>query len=207
VDFVFDSFTQVDGSYRRKYQGSGLGLGIVKRLVHLMGGTITIDTATNEGTTIAFALNMKAPERTSVAANREPTISNLDPSSFRLLLAEDNRVNQIMARKTLERLGFSVQCVNNGAEALNALDVNDFDCVLLDIQMPIMDGMEAAQRIRDGEAGMTNKIIPIIALTAHAMSNDRDRFIASGMDAVVAKPFEIEELTETLTRLLTKPTG
>jgi len=207
VEYIFDAFTQVDGSYRRKYQGSGLGLGIVKRLVHLMKGVITIDTNVGRGTTISFALEMNAPEQKEAMENHKAVISNFDPTSARLLLAEDNRVNQIMARRSLEKTGFSVECVNNGAEALDALNVKNFDGVLLDIQMPVMDGMEAAQRIRDGEAGAANQTIPIIALTAHAMNDDKHRFLTSGMDAVVAKPFEMEELVGTLTELLTKKTG
>ena len=202
VEYIFDAFTQVDGSYRRKYQGSGLGLGIVKRLVHLMGGVITIDTALGQGTTIAFAMDMKVPVQDAVFSDSEPIYFSFDPASFRLLLAEDNRVNQIMARKSLEKAGFIVECCGNGIEALNALDMVSYDCALLDIQMPIMDGMEAARRIRDGEAGEVNRDIPLVALTAHAMTSDKDRFLASGMDAVVAKPFEMEELINTITELL-----
>lgn len=208
VEYIFDAFTQVDGSYRRKYQGSGLGLGIVKRLVHLMKGVITIDTQVGRGTSISFTLEMNAPEQKATAmalANPIP-VTDFDPTSIRLLLAEDNRVNQIMARKCLEKLGFTIECANNGVEALDLLNEKDFDGVLLDIQMPVMDGMEAAQRIRDGEAGVNNQTIPIIALTAHAMNDDKQRFLTSGMDAVVSKPFEMIDLIKTLTELLMKKT-
>ena len=167
-----------------------------------MGGVITIDTALGQGTTIAFAMDMKVPVQDAVFSDSEPIYFSFDPASFRLLLAEDNRVNQIMARKSLEKAGFIVECCGNGIEALNALDMVSYDCALLDIQMPIMDGMEAARRIRDGEAGEVNRDIPLVALTAHAMTSDKDRFLASGMDAVVAKPFEMEELINTITELL-----
>lgn len=202
VGYIFDSFTQVDGSYRRRYQGTGLGLGIVKRLVHLMDGTITIDTEMGKGTTIAFALNLDAPVQAEVAPRAEPDQPSLDRSAIRLLVAEDNRVNQIMVRKSLENAGFVVDCVDNGKEALESLREEKYDCALLDVQMPQLDGLEATRRIRDGETGEANRTIPILALTAHAMEKDRDRFLAAGMDNVVAKPFDIDELVATVDRML-----
>lgn len=202
VAYVFDAFTQVDGSYCRKYQGSGLGLGIVKRLVHLMGGIITIDTVLDQGTTIVFALEMRVPEPVFSVAGKKPIKSDFSPGDYRILLAEDNRVNQIMARKSLEKEGFSVDCCDNGAEVLTALKAKSYDCVLLDIQMPIMDGVEAAQRIRAGEAGMDNSTIPLVALTAYAMNDDKKHFLASGMNGVIAKPFDVHELTQTISDLL-----
>lgn len=202
VFYIFDAFTQVDGSYRRKYQGTGLGLGIVKRLVHLMDGTITIDTEKGAGTTVAFALTLAASEGGDVSERTVAPRRLLDPSSVRLLIAEDNRVNQIMARKSLEKRGFSVDCVSNGQEAISMLGAHSYGCVLLDVQMPIMDGLETTQRIRNGEAGEANRSIPLIALTAHAMDTDRKRFLAAGMDAMVAKPFEIDDLFDVLNQVL-----
>jgi len=206
IEHVFEAFTQVDGSFRRKYGGTGLGLGIVRRLVDLMGGSIAVDSDLNAGTTVYFRLDFKRPDPAEVRTTPDFEGSACPiPPSRRVLVAEDNRVNQIMAKRSLERLGCIVDCVGNGQEALLALERNFYDCVLMDIQMPELDGMEAARRIRSGEIGEKNRDIPIVALTAHAMKGDRERFLEAGMNAYVAKPFEIDDLCRTLSRLLSHP--
>ncbi|WP_147819945.1 ATP-binding protein [Salidesulfovibrio onnuriiensis] len=206
IEHVFEAFTQVDGSFRRKYGGTGLGLGIVRRLVDLMGGTIAVDSMLDKGTTVYFRLDFTLPDPDTI--RQEPEFEGAAcpiPPSKKILVAEDNRVNQIMARRSLEKLGFVVHCASNGREALERLSSEPYDCVLMDIQMPELDGMEAAGLIRGGEVGEANRNIPIVALTAHAMQGDRERFLEAGMNAYVAKPFEVDDLCRTLSRLLSHP--
>lgn len=205
IAHVFEAFTQVDGSFRRKYGGTGLGLGIVRRLVDLMGGAIAVDSELGHGTTVHFRLDFQVPDPSTIRreTNFEGAACPL-PQSKQILLAEDNRVNQIMARNSLEKLGFIVTCVTNGVEVLEKLKEQTYDCVLMDIQMPELDGMETARRIRSDNTVEDNRNIPIIALTAHAMKGDRERFLEAGMNAYIAKPFEIDDLCRTLSRILTR---
>ncbi|WP_157054895.1 PAS domain-containing hybrid sensor histidine kinase/response regulator [Salidesulfovibrio brasiliensis] len=200
IDMVFESFTQVDGSHTRQYQGSGLGLGIVRRLVHHLGGVLSIESALGEGTAVTFRLDFSHPEAVEDDEGRDEWEScALAPS--RVLIVEDNRVNRIMACRALEGLGYETVTATNGREALEVLRrVGDFDCVLMDMQMPEMDGMEAAKRIRRGEAGEKNSDVPIIALTAHAMRGDREKFIGAGMDAYLPKPVEMDDLRRVVRR-------
>jgi PAS domain S-box-containing protein len=199
LNYVFESFTQVDGSYSRRYQGTGLGLPIVKRLVALMGGCISVDSAQGEGTTIHFVLPLKAAPRRQAAPKRRPgSVAAVRP--LQILLVEDDVVNLTMARRMLEKMGHAVVCARNGAEALDCLHAPGVDLVLMDIQMPEMDGIEATRAIRSDPRFVHYAHVPVIALTAHAMAGDRERFLARGMDAYLAKPFDHERLTELLAR-------
>ena len=191
---VFEVFQQADGSTARRFGGSGLGLSICRRLVELMGGRIWLespDPATEVGSVFHFTVRMRAaggpvgvPESPAAAVAIAP---------LRILLAEDNRVNQVVAVRLLEKAGHTVTVAGDGAEALAKLGAAVFDCVLMDVQMPGMDGMEAARRIRAAGNG-----IPIIALTANAMMGDRDECLAAGMNGYVVKPFELSEVEEAL---------
>ncbi|MBG0791003.1 MAG: PAS domain S-box protein [Desulfovibrionaceae bacterium] len=196
INAVFDPFTQVDGSLTRKYQGTGLGLGIVRRLVELMGGTITVVSEPGAGTTIAFTV-LATPLR-----GAEQEKKKLDGSKKRkglsILVAEDERVNRVVIDRILESLGHMATCVGSGEETLSALKKQPFDLILTDIQMPGMDGMDTARAIRKTLGVDT----PIIALTAHAMTGDRERFIKSGMDGYIAKPFELDELQAEIDRVM-----
>ena len=199
VAYVFESFTQVDGSYSRRYQGTGLGLPIVRRLVHLMGGNISVESVENEGTTIFFALPLlrsdAAPEARAASA---PAAGPVRP--LRVLLVEDDVVNMTMARRMLEKMGHDVVCAGTGLEALDRLRAPGIDVVLMDIQMPDMDGMEATEAIRTDPRFETYARVPVIALTAHAMAGDEERFLAAGMDAYLSKPFDHALLTALLQR-------
>jgi len=200
LEYVFESFTQVDGGYSRRYQGTGLGLPIVKRLVHLMGGNISVESAPGEGTSIFFVLPlMEDPDAAAPAeqADRRVTRRN-DP--LRVLLVEDDVVNMTMARRMLEKMGHFVVCAGTGLEALERLHECGADIVLMDIQMPEMDGMEATRRIRTDPFLRPYSQIPVVALTAHAMSGDEDRFLSYGMDAYLSKPFDMNRLNELLQR-------
>ncbi|WP_419786090.1 response regulator [Pseudodesulfovibrio sp.] len=198
---IFEPFTQVDGSYMRRHQGTGLGLGIVKRLVDLMDGVLAVESEEGRGTTVYMALALGyEPSGTveDVANNVSPSVSR----RLRLLLVEDNRVNLLMGERMLAKLGHVVKTARNGEEALARLAEEEFDGVFMDIQMPGMNGLEATSRIRNAspDSGI-NPAIPVIAMTAHAMAGDREQFIESGMTDYIAKPVEMKDLESTLSKV------
>ncbi|MEF2231193.1 MAG: PAS domain S-box protein [Pseudodesulfovibrio sp.] len=198
---LFSPFTQAHEGYTRQFQGAGLGLSICRRLVELMEGDIAIDSAPGEGTTVFFALHFGLPaeeaETVEAAASQAPPTSG--PLS--ILLAEDDRVNHIATKRLLEKQGHRVTGVENGEEVLSALTGGDFDIVLMDIQMPVLNGMETTRAIRAGRAGARHRDIPIIALTAYAMAEDRERILGSGMNGYLTKPMGLEDLRKTLARV------
>ena len=203
---IFEPFTQVDGSYVRRHQGTGLGLGIVKRLVGLMNGVLSIESEEGKGTSVHLALSMRfEPEaQDDPLAGKESR--NLRRRPLVLLVVEDNRVNRVMAERMLSKLGHRTRSAENGTEALKMLEKYDFDGVFMDIQMPDMDGVEATSLIRN--AGGTSNIdpkIPVIAMTAHAMIGDREMFLRGGMDDYIAKPVELQEIEEVLNRIFFAP--
>ncbi|MEM1206412.1 MAG: ATP-binding protein [Acidobacteriota bacterium] len=192
LDRLFKPFSQVDGSSTRRHSGSGLGLMISKQLVERMGGRIGVDTAAGEGSTFWFTAPLDAVEDPP-----EPSIRSRDtpvprPGPLRLLLVEDNPVNQLVAASFLEEAGHEVTVAGGGEEALGIFAERPFDMVLTDIDMPDMDGLEVAARIRGWGDGRGD--IPIVAMTAHAIRGDREAFLAAGMDGYVAKPFRPQEL-------------
>ncbi|MGE4554045.1 MAG: response regulator, partial [Desulfovibrionaceae bacterium] len=191
---------QVDGSTTRQYGGTGLGLGIVKRLVQLMGGTITVDSQLAKGTTIYFTLpSPEAPPRAS--ALREPRAVAVQARPLHVLVAEDDRVNRLTIERFLRGMGHTARCVENGRQALDALQNDHFDCVLMDIQMPVMDGEQAVGLLRRFERATDAPRMPVIALTAHALEGDRERFLDAGMDGYLSKPVDMDTLAQTLREL------
>ena len=200
LNYVFESFTQVDGTYSRRYQGTGLGLPIVKRLVTLMGGNISVESKENEGTSIFFVLPLKdaAPRRQTPPAPQARIETRVRP--LHILLVEDDVVNMTMAKHMLEKMGHSVACAHTGVEALDRLRTPGVELVLMDIQMPEMDGIEATDIIRHDPRFLPYAHVPIIALTAHAMAGDKERFLSVGMDAYLSKPFDHERLRGLLHR-------
>ncbi|WP_459821866.1 response regulator [Desulfomicrobium salsuginis] len=191
---AFEPFVQAEKEYVRQHQGAGLGLAIVKRLVHMLGGTLAIDNASG-GTTVCFTLPMAAAGE-ACAAHGEAAPPESD--SLRILLAEDDQVSVFAARRLLERIGHAVVCVENGRQALEALHGGEFDVVLMDVQMPVMDGLQAARLIR-ADAGLGSMArVPIIAMTAYAMSGDRDICLAAGMNDYISKPVGARELKRAL---------
>ena len=198
IDLMFDPFTQVDGSASRKYQGTGLGLGIVHRLVSMMGGTITVSSQVGIGTTIAFTVALTPGES---FRRHDADVQEEGDKVYSILVAEDEHINRIVVERLLSKLGHSATCVEDGEKAVEILrSGQSFDCLLTDIQMPGMDGVETTRVIRE-ELGLS---IPIIALTAHAMKGDQKRFMAAGMDGYIAKPFEMGELQKEIKRIMTK---
>jgi two-component system, sensor histidine kinase len=196
---IFEAFTQADGSATRKYGGTGLGLSICSKLVGLMGGRIWVESESGQGSAFHFVArfgkDIEVPEGSFHPAAQQPEAPALMESRgpLRVLLAEDNLVNQKLAVRLLEKEGHSVAVAGNGREALAALDEADFDVVLMDVQMPEMSGFEATAVIREKEK-TTGKHQLIVALTAHAMKGDRERCLEAGMDNYLAKPIQSNEL-------------
>ncbi len=190
LDAIFHPFTQSDGSFTRRHHGTGLGLSIVKRLVGLMHGSLDMESELGQGTTVYMALRFPISQACRVPARRRAML----PAglSLRVLLVEDDAVNRIAAGRLLEKLGHTVAQAANGAEAIAALERESFDIVFMDIQMPVLDGMEATQRIR--ASGRPFADIPIVALTAHAMKGDREKFLSGGLDDYVSKPVDLVAL-------------
>lgn len=198
---LFQQFTQADSSTSRQYGGSGLGLAISKELVELMGGTIAVRSDLGVGSVFSFVIKLaiyrtKAPAIESEAhlATAKEAVDTTNNQNKRILIVEDNKANQLVIRGLLKKFDFRIQVVSNGQEAIEAVQAQTFDLVLMDVQMPVMDGIEAAQRIRDGRANALNPEIPIIAITAHARKEDRDSCINSGMNDYVTKPVNRETL-------------
>lgn len=197
LNTVFEPFCQADESPNRIFQGAGLGLGLIRRTVERLNGTLSISSEEGVGTTVCITVDLVPDPPGAVPPSCFPDYSSASES---ILLAEDNIVNQVLAETVLNQLGYKVRPVQTGHEVLKALDEEEFACVLMDIQMPEMSGIEATRRIRSSNKPYAR--IPIIAMTAHAMQGDRERMLASGMDGYLSKPFsltELRRLVETLT--------
>ncbi len=195
LERIFEAFRQEQEGYTRRHQGAGLGLTLSKRLVDLMGGSISIASEPGVGTTVHFCSPFGVAEETK--DDQETPQVNLS-SGLHILVAEDDYVSRLATATILEKLEHTVISVNNGQQALDMLQQHAIDAVFMDVQMPVLDGVETAKRIRNGEAGEHNIRIPIIALTAYAMPGDREKFLQAGMDAYIAKPMAIEELQNVL---------
>ena len=196
---IFEPFRQVENSFTRSYQGAGLGLSIVHRLVALMDGTITIESTPGEGTSVHVVLPFKTHKDTSSSVETSSTGTG---DRLRVLLVEDDPSNRLPTQKLLEKAGHDVFLAENGQQAFELLGANDIDCILMDIQMPVMDGIEATRVIRESAALGPKKDVPIIALTAYAMDGDKEKFLAAGMNGYVAKPVKIEGLLQEMAEAL-----
>jgi len=199
---LFNSFTQADGSTTRKYGGTGLGLAIVRQLVTMMRGRLGVESEVGKGSCfwveVVFEIAdivMEETQRAVVEIN-ETLVGHV-------LLVEDNPVNQIVATKMLEKAGLTFEVANNGEQAMQRLSAeHNFDLVLMDCQMPVMDGYEAAQALRKKEQENALDRLPVIAMTANAMEGDKEKCFAAGMDDYVSKPVNQQALKETLARWL-----
>ncbi len=204
---VFEAFTQADSSTTRQYGGTGLGLTITRRLVELMGGELNVESQVGKGSCFSFTLPLQAqvglpsiPPPVTPPAEIAHVIPSSAKGALDVLLVEDNRVNQKMASMLLERRGYRVTVAENGQEAIETFASRKFAVVLMDMQMPVMDGIEATQKIRILEECGALPHTPIIAMTANAMQGDRERCIEAGMDDYISKPIKSEQLMDCLTR-------
>ena len=196
---LFDRFTQADSTTMRRYGGSGLGLAITREIVQLMGGTITTTSTPGLGSRFTVEIPSRFVERAELApAGDAPGAAPSARPALRILVAEDNDVNQILINAVLGRMGHRVHLVANGLLAVEAVRRGDYDLVLMDLQMPAMDGMEATQAIR--ALGGAFAHLPIIAMTANAFEEDRQACLAAGMDDYVAKPIDVERLAQAIAR-------
>jgi PAS domain S-box-containing protein len=206
---IFFPFTQADSSVTRKYGGSGLGLTISRQLAELMGGAIGVESDEGSGSTFWFTAIFERQSEDHIAASlnfskyvKSPAVA-VPKKNVRILLAEDNYTNQIVALEMLKKLGFhGVDVAANGFETLTALQSITYDMILMDCHMPEMDGFEAARRIRDTQSKVLNPDIPIIALTALAMKEDKDLAFDAGMDDYLSKPVELQDLEKILNKWL-----
>jgi PAS domain S-box-containing protein len=199
---VFAPFTQADGTYARKYGGAGLGLPIVSRLVGLLGGDICIDSQPGQGTLVAFSVVASTLDGLPMP----PLTTKAPPpprhASYAILVVEDEAVNRLAAQRFLEKLGHRPMAARSGPEALELLRHHQFDCILMDIQMPDMDGIETTRAIRAATDMGGNSSVPVIALTAHALLDDREKFLEEGMDGYIAKPMTVDDLRDEIDRVM-----
>ncbi|MCX6878497.1 MAG: ATP-binding protein [Verrucomicrobia bacterium] len=200
IERLFVPFVQVDSSSTRRFGGSGLGLAISKRLAAVMGGDITVHSTPGQGSTFRVALTLSSARQPATAPTARPADEG-EPAriaKLRTLVAEDNPNNQKIIRLLLQRLGIAADIVANGREALEAARANRYDVIILDLQMPVMDGLEASRKIRDLDLAQRPSIV---ALTANAFQEDRDAAIAAGMDDYLSKPITLDRLREMLAKL------
>ncbi|MDP3119430.1 MAG: CHASE domain-containing protein [Sulfuricurvum sp.] len=214
IPTLFEAFTQADGSTTRKYGGTGLGLSIVKKLCELMNGCVSATSTSGEGSTFSITLSVLLGSAQPLAHPTKKVLQAIQeedrnwPANTRILLVEDNATNQLVANGMLEALGLHADVAANGLEAVEAIRIAQetlpYSIVLMDCQMPEMDGYDATRAVRQGKAGEENKHIPIVAMTANAMQGDREKCIASGMDDYIAKPINLSTLKSALIKWILK---
>ena len=204
LNLLFKSFSQVDCSFSKKHSGTGLGLAISKKLTEMMGGRIWVESAKGEGSIFYFtAVLDQADKPTEHPLEAEPVKTDLSEMieaspKLSILYAEDNQANQVFISKFLTGAGHKVKTASNGLQALDLLEKERFDLVLMDIQMPEMDGLEATKIIRESSSDRFDPAVPIIALTAYAMKEDKEKFLQAGMDGYVSKPVNKMALLKTM---------
>jgi len=197
INRLFQPFTQIDSSTTRKYGGTGLGLAICRNLVEMMGGTIWVDSQLGKGSTFHFTIATESATKmqaSSMVVDNNPIIRPMygKPHPMHILLAEDNPINQMMMLKMLNKLGYIADVASNGLEVLKFLEIQPYDLILMDVQMPEMDGFQATREIR--RRWPTEDRPKIIAITAYALEGDRESCLAAGMDDYLSKPLRLDKL-------------
>jgi len=199
LKILFEKFTQEDESIARSYSGTGLGMSISKHLIELMGGTIRVESQKNVGTTFHLDFYFDQGQEADLLIEEEVSMDILILKNKHILLVEDNETNQLVAQTVLQQNGLQVTAASNGLDALSHIKRIDFDLILMDMQMPVMDGLQATQIIRKN-----NQTIPIIALTANALEGERNKCMMAGMNDFLTKPFEENSLLFMLCKWLDK---
>jgi signal transduction histidine kinase/ActR/RegA family two-component response regulator len=206
IDHVFEKFNQADSSITRRYGGTGLGLAISKSLAEQMGGSISVTSAAGMGSTFVLHLNLPVQASESSSAPHEENIIYLDKGanirSLPILLVEDYEPNILVATNLLDNFGYRYEIAHNGQQALDKFSPEHYSAILMDVQMPFMDGLETATRIRATEKAHAMPRVPIIAMTAHALKGDRERCLQAGMDDYITKPFNPHQLQAVLVKYL-----
>ncbi len=194
---LFNKFSQVDASFTRKYGGTGLGLAISKKLSEIMGGTMWVESEKGKGSAFYFTAKFKIGENSYLEPKRSISTQKSNEKS-NILIVEDDNINQMVISKMLKRKKYDIDTANNGLEAVDMCCNKKYDLILMDIQLPVLDGIEATKRIREDR----NKDTPIVALTAFALKGDRERFISMGMNEYISKPVDMNKLLEIVENLL-----
>ncbi len=202
LEHIFEAFTQADSSLTTRYKGAGLGLPICRQLVEIMGGAMSCDSEVHVGTTFYVSLPFaRGDARSAPAEDAAPTKRQPFQNGVRILVVEDDAVNRLAMIRMLERSGIEVLRANDGQEALEVLREHAVDCIFMDIQMPRLDGEQATRIIRTAPEFERMRSVPIVALTAYAMQDDKERFLKAGMDDYMAKPLDFQAILQLLERL------
>ncbi len=195
---LFDCFHQVDSSTTRKFGGTGLGLAICKQLVELMQGEMTVNSQVNCGSAFSFTLPLQVSFENSESRPDDNTETDLSDKNAEILLVEDDKINQMVAQKLLEKQGFSCDIAETGLEAIQLLKLKNYDLVFMDMQMPQMGGLEATRIIRQADSGVINPQVIILAMTANTMESDRHLCLQAGMNDFMTKPVSRQQLVKKL---------